>query len=108
MARLFAKFPRCLFVTPSVVLFLMNYFGPSPLVSQYIYTLVLKTELAASNMTLTPNHRLIPCENNTLTPQYQVQIRAQSKSAMILMGNSLCGSLPAMLMILFWGPLSDK
>jgi len=27
---------------------------------------------------------------------------------MILMGNTLCGSLPAMLTVLFWGPLSDK
>ena len=108
MAGLFAGFPRCRFVTPSLVLFIMGYFGPMPLVSQYIYTLVLRTELKAANVTLTPNDRLIPCENDTSTPQYEVQMRAQSKSSMILMGTTLSSSLPAMLMILFWGPLSDK
>ena len=38
----------------------------------------------------------------------KLTLQAQSKTSMILMGNTLCGSLPAMLTVLFWGPLSDK
>jgi len=109
MAGLFEGFSCCRFVTPSLVFFILGYFGPMALISQYIYTRVLSAELSAANITLnTTTDRLIPCESNTSTPQYQVQMTAQSKSSLILMGNTLFSSVPGMLMVLFWGPLSDK
>ena len=39
---LFGGIRSCRFVTPSFVLFVFGYLGPLPLVSQYIYTSILK------------------------------------------------------------------
>ena len=71
---------RCFrYVTPSVVLFIIGYFSPNPLVSQYVYTRTLHRLALAANVTLTKGHRLIPCSNDTNSSQYTVQMEVSEK-----------------------------
>ena len=108
MRSLFTGFDGCRYPTPTLILFTNAIFATITLVPQYIYTRELKAEMARVNLTITDDNRLIPCTNDTESPAAAAQIEAQKGAMIVLTGNTLSGTIPAMITILFWGPLSDR